>query len=45
MLYWGGKCNLEDYKDRNLKYSNYLEGDCRWKTGLELLILRSRILI
>ena len=35
MLYWGGKCNLEDYKDRNLKYSNYLEGDCRWKTGLD----------
>ena len=32
----GGKCSLEQIRDREGKKSSYTEGDCRWKPGMEM---------
>ena len=38
MLYWGGTCTIEDYRDRLFEKGSYTDGTCRWKLGFDLLI-------
>lgn len=37
MLFRGGKCSLEDYRDKTISKSQYTVGNCVWKSGVDLL--------